>query len=496
MHTKTIIIAGSGVAGLATAIRLSVQGHNVHVYEKNSYPGGKLSAFEIDGFKFDAGPSLFTCPENIEELFALTGEDMREYLNYKPVEIACRYFYPNGKKLNGYSDRAQFAEELFTHTGEPQENVIRYLTSSEKAYKNIATVFTGYSLHRKKTWLHKRTLKAVSSLKLPYLFSSLHRYNRRQFKSPETVQLFDRFATYNGSNPFKAPAMLSVIPHLEHNAGVFYPEGGMISITNALYKLAKKTGIGFHFNTAVDRIIYRENKITGVVAGGVNIHADAVVSNSDIYFTYKDLLSHQVKANKILKQDRSSSAFVFYWGMNKSFPDMQLHNIFFSGDYAAEFKSIFKTHTVHTDPTVYINVTSKMESGNAPEGHENWFVMINLSSGLNLPADELKATVKKYVVAKLNAALGEDIERYIIAEDILDPAGIEKKTGSFAGAIYGTGSNSATAAFKRHPNFTGYIRNMYFCGGSVHPGGGIPLCLQSAKIVSEIIAHDLKKNRH
>jgi phytoene desaturase len=496
MHTKKAIIIGSGIAGMATAVRLAVQGFDVQVYETNSYPGGKLSAFEKDGYYFDAGPSLFMQPQNIEELFELAGEPIENYFSYEPVTIACKYFYENGKVVNAFTDREQFTEELSSQLNEPKEKVTNYLDRSARTYQDIGTVFTDNSLHKRTTWLNKRLGKALAAVKYPFLFRSLDNYNRRQFTSPEAVQLFNRFATYNGSDPYRAPAMLSLIPHMEQNEGVYYPRGGMISITNALFALAKKKGVQFHFDTPVQRIIQHEGNIKGVVVNDINVDADIVVSNADIYFTYKKLLRNEHKAKQLLRQERSSSAVLFYWGMNKQYPQLQLHNILFSNDYQKEFKTIFSNKNLTADPTVYINITSKMEQAQAPAGKENWFVMVNAPANAGQDWDKMKAQLRSNVISKLSRMLGEDIETSITTEHTLDPLLIEQQTSSFMGALYGSSSNSKLAAFLRHANFTGAVKGLYFCGGSVHPGGGIPLCLKSAKIVSELIKNDKKRSRH
>jgi phytoene dehydrogenase-like protein len=220
------------------------------------------------------------------------------------------------------------------------------------------------------------------------------------------------------------------------------------------------------------------------------------VSNADAYFTYKNLLNNHRKSQKILKQERSSSAIIFYWGIKKEFPLLHLHNIFFSIDYKKEFDCIFNKQQLYTDPTVYINITSKMEVGQAPEGKENWFVMVNAPANSGQDWDLLKEQLRSIVIKKLSRLLGEDIETLIETEHTLDPLMIESQTASYMGSLYGTSSNSKLAAFLRHPNFTGAIKGLYFCGGSVHPGGGIPLCLKSAKIVSELVADDDKKVKH
>jgi phytoene desaturase len=309
-------------------------------------------------------------------------------------------------------------------------------------------------------------------------------------------QIFNRYATYNGSNPYKAPAMLSLIPHLEHNQGTFFPRDGMISITNALYKLALKKGVTFTFDQQVERIIHTESRVQGVVINKNNVPADVVVSNADVYFTFRDLLNDQGKAEKLLKLELSSSAMVFYWGINKTFPQLELHNIFFSKDYQKEFNCLFNDKLLYDDPTVYINITSKLETSHAPGGCENWFVMINVApdSGQDWEAVRIKA--KSVIINKLNRVLGTNVEDHIVIERHMDPFQIQEKTGSFKGAIYGASSNSRLAAFLRPSNDCSHIKGVYFCGGTVHPGGGIPLCLKSAGITAGLVNRDLKSYHH
>ena len=492
--SKKVIIIGAGIAGLASAIRLAVQGMEVTVFEKNNYPGGKLNDFAMKGYHFDAGPSLFTQPQNIEELFELAGEPIEDYFQYRSIPVSCNYFYEDGTVINAYTDLDLFAKELATKTGETEESLHNYLRQSEKAYNAIGKVFLNYSLHKKNTLLRAPVLPALAATRWAYLFRSMHQVNKTHFKDPRTVQLFNRYATYNGSNPYKAPGMLSLIPHLEHNEGVYYPKGGMISITNALYQLALKKGVQIRFDSPVQRIIRSEGKVMGVVMNDENLYADIVVSNMDVYFTYKYLMGDEHQAKKILKQERSSSALIFYWGIRKEFSALGLHNIFFSKNYAEEFDHLFRLKKAYDDPTVYINVTSKCEPGlQAPNGKENWFVMVNAPANIGQDWEACKTKYRAAIIQKLNRLLQTDIEPFIEVEECMDPVLIESKTSSYQGSLYGTSSNSRLAAFLRHPNFSKAIDGLYFVGGSVHPGGGIPLCLKSAKIMSEIVAAGRKK---
>ena len=468
---------------MAVAIRLAVKGYEVSVYEANAYVGGKLSQIESEDFRFDAGPSLFTMPELVDELFQLANKDPRAYFNYQRLEESCRYFYEDGTHIIGYTDVEKFAQESAEKTGVNASSVVSHLKKSQFIYDSTAFLFLHKSLHRLKTYLSVKVLK--SFLKLPFLgiFKSMHAANTDAFANEKMVQLFDRYATYNGSNPYVAPAILNIIPHLEFNKGAFFPNKGMYSISLALYELALSLGVHFHLNTKVDEIVVENKTVKGIVAQGKTIFSDYVVSNLDVFFVYKNLLKNQSISRKIAAQERSSSALIFYWGINATFPELDLHNIFFSENYKAEFAALKGGVTIYEDPTVYVNITSKKKPSDAPKNCENWFVMINVSSVEQQDWDKLITAAKANIVSKLNRLLNTDISPLILTEHILDPRGIESITGSYKGSLYGTASNKKMAAFFRHPNFSNDIRGMYFCGGSVHPGGGIPLALSSAKIV-------------
>lgn len=315
----------------------------------------------------------------------------------------------------------------------------------------------------------------------------MHEANSEFFTDKRLVQLFNRFATYNGSNPYETPATLTIIPHLEHNIGAFIPKGGMYAITQSLVQLAKDLGVQFHLQSKVERIWLENQKAVGIVVKGEKRNFDVVVSNMDIVATYKYLLPDVPAPIKILEQPKSSSALIFYWGIGKTFPELRLHNIFFSKDYQAEFEHIFQKKTIYHDPTIYVNIGSKYEPTDAPQGAETWFVMINTPNNTGQDWDKLIVEARKNILTKLSRLLKTEIEPLIEVEGILEPRSIEAKTFSTQGALYGNSSNNRYAAFLRHANFSKKIKNLYFVGGSVHPGGGIPLCLSSAKITADLI---------
>lgn len=482
--TKNAIVIGSGVAGLAAAIRLAHQGYAVVVFEANPYPGGKITQVGGKGYRFDAGPSLFTLPHLVDELFALCGEGAGHFFRYKKKEVACRYFWEDGTDITAWADAERFAEEAAEKTGTSPEAIKKYLAEAKETYQTTASIFLEKSLHRWQSYFHKDVLKAIFKIHKLNLTSSLHQVNHQKLQHPKLVQLFDRFATYNGSSPYLTPGVMSLIPHLEHNIGTFYPEGGMHSITTALYGLAQRQGVVFHFNEKVEAIAVEDKKVKGVQTKKGEYPAPLVVSNMDVVPTYRQLLKEQPAPEKTLAQPRSSSALIFYWGIRKQFPQLDLHNIFFSENYEEEFRSIFEKGEIYSDPTVYVNITGKEDAADAPPGCENWFVMVNVPPNTGQDWKSLIAETRANILKKLGRILKTDLEKLIEFEETLDPVKLEARTSSYQGALYGASSNGTMAAFLRHPNFTRKIDGLLFCGGSVHPGGGVPLCLLSAKIVA------------
>ncbi len=484
---EKITVIGAGIAGLAAAIRLSAKGFDVDVYEKNSNPGGKMSEFTESGFRFDTGPSLFTMPAMIEELFKLAGEDITGYFGYKRLNNTCRYFFNNGKIIDGYQDVEAFIAELVGKAGEDGENVRAYLKHSRDIYNATSPVFIMSSLHILKNYFRKDFLKAFLFLPRLNAFQTMNGYNSRHFRSKEAIQIFNRFATYNGSNPFKAPATLMVIPHLEHNIGAFFPDKGIYQVATALEQLAIKQGVRFFYDAEVTRIYTENNKVAGIEVLGRKIASDYIVTDTDIYFLYKNLLRDVQFPKRWFRHERSTSAMIFYWGMKLQSKSPDLHNILFSGDYKEEFRHLFELKEIYHDPTIYIFISSKVVTEDAPRNCENWFVMINVPENTGQAWDALIEEVREHIKGKILRVLGIRVDDHILFEKFMDPASIESRTASYRGSLYGNSSNSVFAAFNRHPNFSRRIRGLYCAGGSVHPGGGIPLCLASAKIVADLV---------
>jgi len=487
------IVVGSGIAGIAGSIRLALKGYKVDVYEANPSIGGKLTVLQLGNYRFDAGPSLFTLPQLVDELFVLAGKNPTDYFNYQQLPITCHYFFEDGTFLRFFGNRMDLLEEVKTQLQVDPTPLAKHLDRSKLIYNATSKAFLEQSLHKFSSYISKDILNCLVHIPWLNIFTTMHRANEKALNHPKLIQIFDRYATYNGSNPYTAPGILNIIPHLEHGIGTFFPTKGMHSITTSLVQLATELGVDFHLNERVTEIVVKNKAVKGIETS-IGFHEGSIVlCNSDIKPAYKYLLKETPIPKKTLVQEPSSSAMIFYWGINRRFPKLDVHNLFFSEDYEAEFSAIFNEKTTFNDPSVYVHISSKVVNEDAPLTGENWFVMVNVPHNQGQDWETIRIKIRKAILTKLSRILNENIEELIEEEDYLDPIRIEERTSSFAGALYGASSNDRMAAFFRHPNFS-KIAGLFFAGGSVHPGGGIPLCLHSAKIACDLIPSANKTN--
>jgi len=480
-------VIGSGVGGLAAAARLAARGMQVSVFEKNDAYGGKVSPITTNGYLWGFGASLFTLPELLDELFVSCRQSPSDYYSYTQIDPICRYFFPDGTIINAFAQPDLFAAEVASKTGEPSAHILSFLKEAERKYELTKDIFLFHSLHKFSTYTNRKAIHSLFNLSSLGILKKMNTVNEKKFSDARIVQLFNRYATYNGSNPYVAPSTLNVIAHLEYNKGAYYLQGGMPALTESLYQLCLNMGVKFTFNAMVNAIHITDNRVTGINVGNTNYAADVVVSNMDIVYTYRNLMPELPEPKRFLAGEKSSSAIIFYWGIKDTFSNLELHNILFSGNYKAEFDCITNKKIVYDDPTIYIYISSKMDKAHAPEGCENWFVMVNAPHDCGQDWSQIITEARKNILKKLKIEAGLDIESLISCEIVNHPGTIQEKTLSHLGALYGNSSNTILSAFLRHPNFSQSIKGLYFSGGSVHPGGGVPLCLLSAKIVDELV---------
>lgn len=488
--TSSIAVIGAGLGGLSAAVRLAHKGYNVEVFEKSNTAGGKAACIYACGFRIDTGPSVLTMPFVLEDLFKDIEENINDYISIRRLDIICKYFYPDGTFINAYSDFDKLIEELSSKTGENKNNLKIYFDYCRNIYELTAELFLFSSPAETSTYININALKTLFSFHKIDSFRTMHEANSSFFSNRNIIQMFDRYATYNGSNPYYAPATLNIIPYVEYILGGYYIEQGICSLPAGIQKAANKKGVTFHFNSDVEAIIHDEGRVKGITVNGEFKGFETVITNSDVNHTYSRLLKDTTSyfARKYNKHEPSTSAIIFCWGIKGIHDFLEAHNILFSGNYENEFDCLFNKYVCPDDPTVYIHISSKYKAGDAPEGHENWFVMVNTpynNGSQNWNNETLR--LRKIIAKKIKRMLGIDVNLIIEYEKIITPEDIESSTNSFKGSIYGISSNNRFTAFMRQSNRSRKYKGLYFTGGSAHPGGGIPLVILSGKIVSRLI---------
>jgi len=487
--SNKVVVIGGGIGALSGAIRLAKMGFQVELFEKNSKLGGKMNEYENFGYRFDTGPSLLTMPYVIDELFEFVGLNRSDLLEFLSLDPICRYFFPDGTTLDTSSNREKMVRAIDNFSpgqGAAYQNFLNY---AQRIYQLTADIFLFTPIHELQKLLKRNYLSTLLQLNQIDPIRTVHQSVKSFFSDHRLIQLFDRYATYNGSNPFKAPATLNIIPYVEFGLGGFYIQGGMYRLVEVLESIALKVGVKIHTNTPAEKILHDQTKINGVSVNRTVIPTNYVLCGVDITVAYNQLIDGKPRRKKYLNQLESSlSGMVFMWGIGKKSTNLSHHNIVFSSNYQLEFDQIFEDQVAPKDPTIYIAITSKTDLGHAPSRGENWFVMLNMPY-LNNQQDWKAETarMRSTILAKLQT-LGLDITNHIEVEKVHTPEDYYSIYGSHRGSIYGISSNSRSAAFRRPANRSRNLKGLYFAGGSSHPGGGIPLVILSGKMAAELIA--------
>jgi phytoene desaturase len=418
-HKPTAIVIGGGLGGLAGAITLATRGFAVTLLEKNSTIGGKMNTHVMHTprgiFSFGTGPSLLTMPYIIDKLFSIAGIDRRERLDFKPLEPICRYFFNDSSTLDASSHQDTMISRITDFAGAKEAKAYsEFLEYAETIYRTTADVFLHTPFQEFTKLLHPRYLSALTGLHNIDAWRTVDTAVRSFFHDERLVQLFNRYPTYNGSDPHKAPATLNIIPYVEYGLGGFSVGGGMYRIAEELHTLAIDCGVTIECNAQVEEILHEHQCIAGVRVGSTTLHAEYVLCNADVVEAHRTLIQgFPDRRKKLDALEPSVSGMVFLWCMKKEFAELHHHNIFFSDDYRREFQQIFDEHDIPNSPTVYVSIASKSDATLAPAGCENWFVLLNMPYLHNQDWDKAIHRMKSAILRTL-LRHGIDAEPHII----------------------------------------------------------------------------------
>lgn len=481
-------LVGGGLGALAAGIRLLSRGYPVKLVEKNSALGGKCHRFEKEGFSFDTGPSVLTMPFILENLFQEAGKRLSDYLTLEKVEPACRYFFPDGTQFDAPGNLEDFLAAVGTTFPKERKSAESFFQYTRRLWD----VSEKFFLSRPLDWGALRSIRwgDIPGGLVMMKPGSLDRVVRSYFKDPRLIQLFNRFATYNGSDPYRTPAAFNVISFVEFGFGSWRCKGGMYALILALQKLFQELGGEVETESSVSKILFDgRNRVCGLVVNEKSILTERVVLNVDAMTAWTGTLLEDHPDSAIMKAkmgkiEASSGGFVLCLALRKTFPTLAHHNIFFTADYPQEFRQLFKERIPLTDPTVYISVQGKYPDENlTPSGQEGWFVLVNSPAR---PEKELWSHYGDFLknrLFQLPLGLGEADIRW---SKTMSPYDFAEKFGAWKGSLYGGSSNRLFSAFHRIPN-RNRIRGLVFAGGSAHPGGGIPLVIRSGLIAAEVL---------
>jgi len=485
----TAIVIGAGIGGIATAARLAKNGYSVTVLEKNETPGGRCNQIVKDGHRFDIGPTLFLMPEVWEETFASLGENMEDHLDLRRIDPTYKVHFEDGLQIQLTSDIGKMQTQLDAVEPTAFTGFLAYLAEGAKHYKISLEKFVGRNFFSIFDYFSFKSLPLIFKLKA---LDKHYRNTGRFFKDERLKAAFTFQNMYLGLSPYDAPATYSLLQYTELAEGVWYPMGGMYAGIQALVRVAEKLGVKFICNAPVKKLETNGKKVFGaVLEDGRTFSADIFVGNADLPYIYKELLPDPVEAKKLDEKLYTCSTIMFYWGVDKQYPQIQHHNIFLGGNYKASFDQIFENHDLPESPSFYVHAPARTDPASAPEGQDTLYVLVpvgHLDAASKQDWGERVRRARHTVFERLSKEMGIDnLQAHIKFEIVYQPKVWKERFNLEKGAAFGLSHNFWQVGYLRPQNRHKKYKNLYFAGASTHPGTGLPIVLLSAKLTTERI---------
>ena len=490
---KSVIVIGAGLGGLSAAISLAQQGYQVTIHEKNDKIGGKLNVLKKDGFTFDLGPSILTLPHIFERLFEGSGRKMADYISIRALRPHWRNFFEDGTVIDLDPDPAVMAREA-QKAGEDPANVRRFLDYSYQLFDLVDAGYFQEGLDNSKDFAEFYGLWKFPKFDL---LRSMHGSVKRFLKTRYLRDIFDYFIKYVGSSALRAPAFMNCMPAIQFRYDLWYVDGGLYGIAEGLKRLIDELGIEVVLNSEIKEIRKEGGTVTGVVTADDRFHpADVIVSNVEVIPAYEKLLGEDEDFLRSLdRYEPACSGLVLELGVDREYPQLAHHNFFFSDDQKKHFKTVFQKRQLPEDPTIYLVAASRTDPSVAPPGHECLKILPHIpyiDDEQPLTREDYEA-FKERVIDKLERMGLTDLRRHVVTEHVWTPLDIREQYGSNKGSIYGVVSDRFKNLAFKAPKQSERYPNLFFVGGSVNPGGGMPMVVQCGQnVCRKIVEWDRK----
>ncbi len=488
-HSRTAIIVGAGVGGIATALYLARKGFKVTVFEKNAVPGGRCGQILRDGHRFDLGATIFLMPNIYRNIFRSWGLELEECFETYPLQPIYTIYFEDGISIPFTTDFNQMQTQLEAIEPGSFNKFLYYVASGYRKYRIAFRYLIGRNFFNLLEFVNLKNARLLIRL---HTYLRHHRYARRFFKNDHLIKAFTFQNIYVGQDPLSSPALFSMIPAAELIEGSLFTKGGMYSIVEKICSLAEELGVRFLYNNPVEKIEADHNRVKGIVLkSGERAEADFIIANADLPYVYSELLPDSRLTSKFKKLKYTCSAIVFHWGVKKVYPQLGHHSVFLSDKYKDNLRLIFQQKSLSSEPSFYVHAPVRTDPGAAPEGQDTLSVIIpaaHLDERFEQDWVKLKNDARKSIISRLVKAGLTDLEENIKFEISFLPGTWKNMFNLSRGATFGSLSHNIMQMgyFRPHNQHKRY-RNMFFVGGSTHPGNGVPLVLLSAQLTAERI---------
>jgi phytoene desaturase len=485
---SSILVIGAGLGGIVSAARLAKAGYRVTVLEKNSQPGGRCNQIIQDGHRFDVGPTLYLLPSIFRDTYAFLGKEVTQELDLRRIDPTYQIRWNDGSDLALTANLVEIKHQLEAIEQGSFGGLLRYLAEGNQNYRLSLGKLIGRNFFNFFEYFNPANLLLIFQAKaLIKHFSNMKKY----FKNPRLQATFTFQDMYLGVSPFDAPATYSLLQYSEIADGVWYPMGGMYALVQNLVKIAQDLGVEFHYQTSVGKIEVKDQHVTGVLLeNGKRMSADLILANADLPYVYRNLLPEGKESQRLQHKKYTCSTIMFYWGTSKIYSQLGHHNIFLSDDYKGSFEQIFNHYKLPNDPSFYIHAPARTDPSSAPEGQDTLFVLVpvgHLNDEIHQDWSKMVADARQAIFHRLAKMGIDDIQTNLKFEIIYTPKDWQSLYNLEKGNTFGLSHNFTQMGYLRPQNRHRKWKNLYFVGSSTHPGGGLPMAILSAKLVTERI---------